>query len=139
MTSLARRTQLELRLVTAGPEMEAAQRLRYRVFYEEMGAVATPALRTRGIDGDAFDRVADHLVVVDLDHGTAAGPLVVGCCRMPRQSPEERNGGFDTAQEFDLRGVPVPEGEIMELGRSCIEPGCRTGAVMQLLCRGIGA
>lgn len=137
MTSLARRTQLELRLVTAGPEVEAAQRLRYRVFYEEMGAVATPAMRTRGIDVDAFDRVADHLVVVDLDRGTAAKPCVVGCYRALRQSLAERNGGFYTAHEFDLHGISAPGGEVMELGRSCVEPRYRTGAVMQLLWRGI--
>ena len=41
MTIIARANQLELRLVQAGPEVEAAQRLCYRVFYEEMGAAPT--------------------------------------------------------------------------------------------------
>ena len=47
------------------------------------------------------------------------------------------HGGFYTGQEFDLCGVRAPSGEIMELGRSCVEPEYRTGAVMQLLWRGI--
>ena len=73
MTILARANQLELRLTSDPAEIEAAQRLRYRVFYEEMGAVATPAMRASGIDSDRFDAIAEHLVVVDLDRGTADG------------------------------------------------------------------
>jgi putative hemolysin len=45
--------------------------------------------------------------------------------------------GFYTAGEFDLSGITAPIGELMELGRSCVEASYRTGAVMQLLWRGI--
>ncbi len=78
MTILARANQLELRLTSDPAEIEAAQRLRYRVFYEEMGAVATPAMRASGIDSDRFDAIAEHLVVVDLDRGTADGAVWSG-------------------------------------------------------------
>jgi putative hemolysin len=136
MTILARVNQLELRLARDPAEIEAAQRLRYRVFYEEMGAVPTPAMRTRRIDADSFDALAEHLVVVDLE---AAGrrPGVVGCYRVLRESAARGCGGFYTAHEFDLSGVACADGEIMELGRSCVAPEYRTGAVMQLLWRGI--
>ena len=136
MTILARVNQLELRLARDAREIEAAQRLRYRVFYEEMGAVPTPATRASRIDADPFDALAEHLVVVDL---TAGGrrPCVVGCYRVLRESVARGSGGFYTAQEFDLSGVTSGDGELMELGRSCVEPEYRTGAVMQLLWRGI--
>lgn len=137
MTIIARANQLELRLVQNGPELEAAQRLRFSVFYEEMGAVATPAMRASRSDADAFDKIADHLVVVDLDQPAAVQPFVVGCYRVLRQSVAGDHGGFYTAHEFDLSGVTAPIGELMELGRSCVEPTYRTGAVMQLLWRGI--
>lgn len=137
MTAIARANQLELRLVKDGPEVDAAQALRYRVFYEEMGAIATPAMRASRRDGDRYDALADHLIVVDLDHSTAKRPYVVGCYRILRQSVAEPNGGFYTANEFDLSGVTAQLGEIMELGRSCVDPEYRSGTVMQLLWRGI--
>ncbi|MGD9508595.1 MAG: GNAT family N-acetyltransferase [Geminicoccaceae bacterium] len=136
MTILARVNQLELRLTRDPDEIEAAQRLRYRVFYEEMGAVPTAAMSATGVDADEFDGLAEHLVVVDLDrHGRQ--PSVVGCYRVLRESMARGRGGFYTAQEFDLSGLRSADGELMELGRSCVEPEYRTGAVMQLLWRGI--
>ena len=84
MTILARANQLELRLTRDPAEIEAAQRLRYRVFYEEMGAVPTPAMRAAGIDADRFDAIAEHLVVVDLERGSADGghawSAAIACC-----------------------------------------------------------
>ena len=137
MTIIARAGQLELRLVRRGPEVAAAQRLRYRVFYEELGAVPSVGTRARRADADAFDRLADHLVVVDLDRSRPHEPFAVGCYRLLRGSAADGPDGFYTALEFDLGGITAPVGELMELGRSCVEPGYRTGAVMQLLWRGI--
>ena len=77
--------QLDLRLVRAGPELEAAQALRFDVFYREMGAHPTPEMLARGATVDRYDALADHLVVVDLDRSRSeARPYVVGCYRMLR-------------------------------------------------------
>src|SRR3712207_8123570 len=104
MTSIARAAnQLELRLVTGGPELAAAQRLRYQVFYEELGAVPTAAARAARTDVDRFDALADHLVVLDPDSSTGRQPGVVGCYRMLRESVARQHGGFYTAREFDLK------------------------------------
>jgi putative hemolysin len=130
--------QLDLRLVRAGPELEAAQTLRFEVFYREMGAHPTPEMLLLGRDFDRYDTIADHLVVVDLDRSPdRTRPCVVGCYRMLRGSVATRHGGFYTSGEFDLAGVRAPYGEIMELGRSCVHADYRSGAVMQLLWRGI--
>ncbi len=137
MPIIACANQLELRVTRDGAAIEAAQRLRYRVFYDEMGAVPDPTMLSTRKDADAFDAMADHLVVVDLERSTVGAPCVVGCYRMLRESVASGHAGFYTAQEFDLSTVRSPGGEIMELGRSCVEPEYRTGAVMQLLWRGI--
>lgn len=137
MTIIARVQQLELRLTRDEPAIAAAQRLRYRIFYEEMGAVPTAAMRATRLDADRFDAVADHLVVVDLERSTERRPEIVGCYRVLRESVARAQGGFYTAGEFDLGAVRAPYGEIMELGRSCVAPEYRNGAVMQLLWRGI--
>ena len=114
MTILARANQLELRLTSDPAEIEAAQRLRYRVFYEEMGAVATPAMRASGIDSDRFDAIAEHLVVVDLERGTADGALrgrvlsrycaswspARAVASIPRTSSTSRVSGARTARSW---------------------------------------
>ena len=138
MIVITRANDLELRLLNDGPEIDAAQALRYQVFYDEMGAVPSVAMAASRRDADRYDAVADHLVVVDVERTTDdARPCVVGCYRMLRESVARRHSGLYTAGEFDLAGVRAPYGELMELGRSCVDAEYRTGAVMQLLWRGI--
>ena len=138
MIVITRANDLELRLVDDGPEVDAAQALRYRVFYEEMGAIPSPAMRATRRDADRYDSLADHLVVVDVERtADPRRPHVVGCYRMLREAVARHHGGLYTAGEFDLAGVRAPYGEVMELGRSCVDADYRTGGVMQLLWRGI--
>ena len=58
----------ELRLAESDAEIEAAQALRYRVFYEEMAAAPTAEMAAAQRDFDAFDRHCDHLLVIDHRH-----------------------------------------------------------------------
>lgn len=126
---------LEVRLAAGADEVDAAQALRYRVFHEELGATLSGS--TPGRDVDDFDAVCDHLVI--LDHDAAPGGRVVGTYRLLRRSVAERHGGFYSAAEFDIAPLLARPGEVLELGRSCIDPGYRTRAAMQLLWRGISA
>ena len=139
---LAAQGALEVRLAETDLEVEAAQRLRYRVFYEEMTAVPSPEMRDARRDFDHFDEVCDHLLVVDRgvidDEGQ---PVVVGTYRLMRDVDAVRAGGFYTEGEYDitplLRGMP-PGTKLLELGRSCVlkDYRSRPGA-MQLLWRGL--
>jgi putative hemolysin len=133
---------LEVRLAETDLEVEAAQRLRYRVFYQEMSAVPSPQMQETGRDFDQFDEVCDHLLVVDRSVIDEDGqPAVVGTYRLMRDVDAVRAGGFYTASEYDLapmlKGV-APGTKLLELGRSCvlkdyrIKPGS-----MQLLWRGL--
>ncbi len=45
----------EVRLAESAAEVEAAQALRYRVFYEELEARPTPLIKRRARDVDKFD------------------------------------------------------------------------------------
>jgi len=136
MTTLSRIKNLELRLATTTAEIDAAQALRYRVFFVEMGAKGDLETHLAERDVDHFDAFADHLIVVDLDRGSCPASSVVGCYRLLRESAAAAAGGFYTAGEFDLSGITLP-GAKLELGRSCIERDYRSGTVMQLLWRGI--
>jgi putative hemolysin len=64
---------------------------------------------------------------------------VVGTYRLLRRSAMKKIGRFYTDGEFDISPVRNNEGEILELGRSCVDPEFRNRSVMQLLFRGIGA
>nr|QCC20246.1 ornithine--acyl-ACP N-acyltransferase [uncultured bacterium] len=139
---LATSGTLEVRLAETEAEVEAAQHLRYRVFYEEMSAVPTPAMREARRDFDKFDAYCDHMLVVDRgvldDDGQ---PAVVGCYRLMRDGDASRAGGFYTSGEYDITALlrDLPAGtKLLELGRSCVlkEYRARPGS-MQLLWKGV--
>jgi L-ornithine Nalpha-acyltransferase len=139
---LAASGALEVRLAETDAEVEAAQRLRYRVFYQEMSAVPSPSMRDAGRDFDRFDDVCDHLLVVDRSHIDEDGqPAVVGTYRLTRDVDAARAGGFYTSSEYDISPMlsGMPEGtRLLELGRSCVLKAYRAKpTTMQLLWRGL--
>jgi putative hemolysin len=129
---------LGVRLAESAAELDAVQALRYRVFYQEMGAKADAPTSASQRDRDAFDNVADHLLVVDHDLGEDADN-VVGTYRLIRQCAAARIGRFYSADEYDISKLESFSGELLELGRSCTAPAYRSRAVLQLLWRGIAA
>ena len=129
---------LEVRLARTAAEVDASQALRYRVFYEEMDAVPDADRARRRRDFDDFDAVCDHLLVVDHERGADGAP-VVGCFRLLRRSVAETVGRFYSADEYDIGALIALDGELLELGRSCVDAEYRTRATIQLLMRGIAA
>lgn len=129
--------RLSLRLARSEDDLAAVQRLRWDVFFDEMGATAEVGAAI-GLDADAFDPLCDHLLVTDED--APEGPSVIGTYRLLRESVARRHGGFYSASEFDLGplGTALGQGgELLELGRSCVLPPYRTSATISLLWRGI--
>lgn len=127
---------LQVRLAETAADIDAAQALRYRIFYERLGARPLPEMACRQRDFDHFDDDCDHLLV--LDHSRGAG-TVVGTYRLIRREEAARLGGFYSAKEFDISPLVCHPGEILELGRSCIDPNYRQRSAMQLLWSGIAA
>jgi putative hemolysin len=134
-----RQRSLEARLAASEADVDAAQALRYRVFYDEMSARPSPESLARRRDADKFDEICDHLLVIDHDSDTGSGGRVVGTYRLLRRSIAERHGGFYSASEYDLSCLANCPGEIMELGRSCVDAEHRTRPTMQLLWSAIAA
>ncbi len=112
---------------TQDPAMiEAAQRLRYQVFSAEYGADL--GATTPGIDADDYDVHCDHLVVIDESTGTLAATT-----RILHGSVAREAGGFYSETEFDLSRLSELDGEIAEVGRTCVHPDYRSGAIISLL------
>jgi putative hemolysin len=129
---------LGVRIATTEAEVDAAQSLRWRIFYDEMGAQPSDAALAVRRDVDAFDAVADHLLVID--HAIGPGPEgVVGTYRLIQQDAAEQIGRFYSDEEYDLSPLDIFQGKLLELGRSCVAAEYRGRAVMQLLWRGIAA
>ena len=129
---------LGVRIATTAAERDAAQALRYRIFYDEMGAKPNEHARRSRRDVDAFDTVADHLLVID--HAVSSGPRgVVGTYRLVQNEGARQIGRFYTSDEYDISRITGFPGRLLELGRSCIDATYRSRAAMQLLWRGVAA
>lgn len=149
--TLGRIGSLEVRLAVTRKDLVRAQKLRYRVFYEEMSAIPDMASRFKRRDMDAFDAICDHLIVIDHDPpakrplipgapGRLSGkPKVVGTYRLLRQDVAEDHGGFYTASEFEIDALVQshPGRKFLELGRSCVLKPYRDKRTVELLWHGI--
>lgn len=111
-------------------EVRQAQRLRYQVFVEEMGARPSRALGTpAGHEADLFDPFCEHLLVRAYVQGTDE-PSVVGTYRLLTPEAAVRVGGFYSETEFDLTRLRPLRPKMVELGRSCVHPDWRHGGVI---------
>jgi len=111
-------------------EVVEAQRLRFRVFSEELGARL--AATTPGLDQDRFDEHCDHLLVRDARTGQ-----VVGTYRLLGPAAAVQAGGFYADTEFDLTRLAPLRASIVEIGRACVDPEHRDGAVLTRLWGGV--
>lgn len=125
-----------VRLAKNQSEIEAAQHLRYRVFYNEQGAIASPDVSKLERDYDEIDSIADHLIVIDetKKHDNLG---IVGTYRLIRQEIADQFGKFYTDDEFNIAPLRENGGYLLELGRSCTAKEYRTRPVLQLLWQGI--
>lgn len=124
--------RLSVTLATSTRDIDAAQRLRYRVFAGEMGARF--AGRASGRDEDVFDAWCEHLIVRDERCGE-----VVGTYRILAPDRAARLGTFYADTEFDLVRLAPLRPAMCELGRACIHPAYRTGAAIMRLWQGLAA
>lgn len=128
-----------VRLAECDADVAAAQRLRYRVFVEEMGAHASAENRADRRERDRFDPHFDHLLLIDnqsIDPEVERG--VVGVYRLMTGSRARQCIGFYGASEYDLTLLENYPRETLELGRSCVDLEHRGGAGMHLLWTGLG-
>jgi putative hemolysin len=142
--TLGRIGSMEVRLAQTAAEVRQAQKLRYRVFYQEGSAIPNPGRLFARRDIDSYDAICDHLLV--LDHAAGDGlqanrPAVVGTYRLLRQPLAEEFGGFYTAGEFDIGGLIGRNDKLafLELGRSCVLAPYRNKRTVELLWHGIWA
>ncbi|MCE2782783.1 GNAT family N-acetyltransferase [Limnohabitans sp.] len=107
-------------------EVREAQRLRYSVFANELGARLPKTIE--GHDIDLFDDYCEHLLVRD----TATGQ-VIGTYRVLTPVQAKRAGSTYSDTEFDLTRLRGMRNRMVELGRSCVHVDHRHGGVIMAL------
>jgi putative hemolysin len=140
--ALGRIGSLEVRLAATRKDVRKAQRLRFKVFFEEGGAKPDAKAALTRHDADKFDAFCDHLIVIDHEGKSRRGkikPTVVGAYRLLRGDVAMKKRGFYSASEYDLGPLLArhPEKRFLELGRSCVLQPYRSKKTIELLWRGI--
>ena len=132
---------LQARLITDPAELDAAQRLRYRIFSEEIGASFSQDRSMSDRDEDRFDAICDHLIVLDTTLPGEAPDQIVGTYRLLRDEVAVRAGGFYSASEYDIDDLVArhEDKRFLELGRSCVMADYRSKRTIELLWQGIWA
>lgn len=133
-------SRYRVKLAETDEERAGAQRLRYRVFVEEMGARSTAEEHALRREWDRFDPYFDHLILVDETPPTN-DPLdrIAGVYRLMRGDVAAAGPGFYSAHEFDLSPIVASGRACLELGRSCVAPEHRGGPAMHMLWNGLAA
>ncbi len=122
--------QFSVSLARTEGEVREAQRLRYKVFAEEMGALMPG--REERLDQDMYDPYCDHLLVRDADTNE-----VVGTYRILAPEQARDAGGYYSEGEFDLSRLANLRDRMVEVGRSCVHADYRSGGVITLLWAGM--
>lgn len=106
-------------------ELRQVLKLRHEVFYKEL----QDRSHSTRLDFDDFDAACDHLIIIDRKTSR-----IVGTYRVISSNFSNR---FYSSGEFNLAGVLELPGNKLELGRACIHQDYRTGAIINLLWKGI--
>lgn len=126
-------SQLQVRLAQSEADLLSAQRLRYRVFVEELGGDGALVDHAERFERDEFDPWNDHLILVDTTREEGALDHVVGVYRLLRCDQAKAFGRFYCDEEYDLGPLRTSGRRLLELGRSCVDQDYRGGAGMFLL------
>ena len=116
------------RLATSEADLQAAQRLRYEVFVEELGGGGPLVDHAARLERDRFDPYFDHLLLTEEGAGQ-----VIGVYRLLRGDRAEAAGGFYSEGEYDLGVLKRSGRSLLELGRSCVHRDFRGGVAMMHL------
>ncbi|MCC5989403.1 MAG: GNAT family N-acetyltransferase [Pararhodobacter sp.] len=137
VASGAQEPALHVRLARNGEDIRAAQRLRYRVFVQELGASGDTVDHAQQLEIDPLDEACDHLLLIDRKRDEGALDQVVGVYRLLSDEAAARVGRFYCDAEYDLSPLRNSGRRLVELSRSCVHRDYRRGPAMMFLWQGV--
>lgn len=118
-----------IKIADSDAEVDAALKLRYKVFKEELG-------RNFKFDGDKdkdkYDDQSHHLIVINNEDQS-----IIGTYRLQTYEMSQDGDGFSSEVRFQIQNLPI---EILknavEVGRACISKEHRSGRILFFLWKG---
>ncbi len=121
--------QYTIKIAGSESEVEAALKLRYKVFIDELHRKFHHEERK---DIDSYDDQAHHLIVVENESGE-----IVGTYRLQTHEMAKKGNGFASSKRFKVDQFPDSVlDNAVEVGRACISKEHRHGRVLYLLWKG---
>jgi putative hemolysin len=128
---------LQVRPAQTERDILSAQRLRYRVFVEELGGDGPLVDHDARLERDRFDAHCEHLLLIDTRRDAEAMDDVIGVYRLMTQQSAHAAGSFYSEAEYNLAALHGSGRKLLELGRSCLHPDYRGGTGMLQLWQGL--
>lgn len=120
------RGRYSVRFAQTPADIKAAQELRFRTFIAGRETAQDDA-RAAGLDADEFDHVCEHVLVEDRKTGT-----LVCCFRfLPLANGSQIDRSY-SARYYDLSGLSEYKGQMVEMGRFCIDPSYKDAAIIRV-------
>jgi putative hemolysin len=129
--------QFQVSIARDASDLRAAQRLRYRVFVEELGGDGAMVDHAAGLEQDRFDPFFDHMILRDTARSDDPETQVVGVYRLLRADQAVQAGQFYSEDEYDLTPLRASGRRLLELGRSCVDARYRGGQALFHLWQGL--
>jgi putative hemolysin len=122
-------------LANSKSEIKKAQRLRYKIFFNERSGQKIFNLSSFKRDADKFDKYSDHIIVT-FKASKFSKTKVVGTYRLLQQKVALQQNGFYSSEEFNLNTLYKSEDKplnALELSRSCVSLKFRKKSVLHLM------
>ncbi len=132
-----RPVEFDVRLALCEDDIRGAQRLRYAVFVEELGAGGDMVDHANRLERDEFDPHFDHLLLIDRSRDPKSHDHVIGVYRLLTCDKARALGRFYCDSEYNLEPLRRSGRKLLELGRSCVHRDHRRGAAMLHLWNGL--
>lgn len=131
--------RFEIRFTKNKDELIESQRLRHKIFIDEIVASNKKKAKSR-IEKDKFDDYYKHLIIIDHKDPTLYPKgKIVGVTRIMLSDEIHKEIGFYSSQEFNLSPIISTQKKCLEIGRTCIDPSYRNTLILHYLWIEIGA
>ena len=126
--------RFEIRFIQNKVELIESQKLRHKVFIEEMGGSRNNLSLISNSESDKFDDFCRHLIIIDHKNSTQfPNGKIIGVTRLMLTEDSENGIGFYCSQEFNLNPIISTKKECLEIGRICIHNEYRNTLVLHYL------
>jgi len=119
-----------IKTIPNSKELIEVLKMRYEVLYKEFLGIDT-SLEPNRIEVDKYDTLFDHLAIIDKNTNKPVGTYRLNCTKYNRI--------LYAADEFDMTSIDKLDGYKVEMGRACVHPDYRNGAIISSLWKGLGA